>query len=258
VGRGVARAALGLALTLALAVQAAQPARAQSAVGLPLVVPRASVMLLQQLNRATRIEVLRYSEAIVDNKGTVVQTAVVNVIQGAGVIVPPRLVLFLPAGDVTLVQQLNQGLPIQPLAFVRMVITNPLTFVPSALVMISPTNPTVPKIGPGDCLLVLPGGSSVLLSQLNSGGSFSLIQISQVSIGGGAQTTLVVVRGSSSSADQGFTLTIPEAQLQAVIKLNPGLQFDVIRVYDSTIGGVTVRLAEVKVTCKPAGSTGPG
>jgi hypothetical protein len=79
----------------------------------PLVVPRASVTLLQQLNRATRFEVLRFSEVVVDAKGTVVQTAIVNVIQGSGLIVPPRLALFLPAGDVGLVQQLNQGLPIQ-------------------------------------------------------------------------------------------------------------------------------------------------
>jgi hypothetical protein len=157
----------------------------------PLVVPRASVTLLQQLNRATRFEVLRFSEVVVDAKGTVVQTAIVNVIQGSGLIVPPRLALFLPAGDVGLVQQLNQGLPIQFLVSVRMVITNPLTIVPSALVLITPTTETVPKLGPGDCLLVLPGGSFTLVTRLDGGGNFSLIRVSQVSVGGSGSVQTV-------------------------------------------------------------------
>jgi len=248
------RAAPGLALFLALTALAAQPARAQSSVGVPLVVPRASVTLLLQLNRATRFEVLRFSEVVAGEKGTVVQTAVVNVIQGGGFIVPPRLTLFLPAGDVGLVQRLNQGLPIQPLVFVRMVITNPLTFVPAALVLITPTSDTVPKLGPGDCLLVLPGGSFVLVSQLNGGGNFSLIRVSQVSGGGsgGVQTVLIVVRQTGGrDANQGFSLIVPEADLPALIKLNTGLQFQVVRVFTGTFGGATMRLAEVQVTCTP-------
>jgi hypothetical protein len=247
------RAAPGL-LFLALTALAAQPSRAQSSVGVPLVVPRASVTLLLQLNRATRFEVLRFSEVVAGEKGTVVQTAVVNVIQGGGFIVPPRLTLFLPAGDVGLVQRLNQGLPIQPLVFVRMVITNPLTFVPAALVLITPTPDTVPKLGPGDCLLVLPGGSFVLVSQLNGGGNFSLIRVSQVSGGGsgGVQTVLIVVRQTGGrDANQGFSLIVPEADLPALIKLNTGLQFQVVRVFTGTFGGATMRLAEVQVTCTP-------
>lgn len=237
------------ALLLGVMALASAPARAHDPVGLPLVVPRDSVTLLRQLNRALRFEVLRLSEVSLSDKGPVVQTAVVNVITGSGLIVPPRLVLFLPAGDVALVQQLNQGLPIQPLVFVRMVILQPLTFVPAGLVLITPTPETLPKLGPADCLLVLPGASFISITQLNTGTSFQMIRISQVSTGG-TQTTLVVVR-QSGGGDGSFTLVIPEADLPALIRLNPDAQFQVVRVFTTTVGGVEVRVAEVKVICKP-------
>jgi hypothetical protein len=229
----------------------ATPAPAQSLVGLPLVVPQQSLDLLQQLNRTTHFELIRFSEVILGNKGTTVKTAVKNVNFGSGLIVPPRFVLFLPLGDLALVQQLNQGLPIQLLTQVRMVILNPLMFVPSAVVLVSPNLETLPKIGPDDCLLVLPGNSVSLIVELNGGGSnFSLIRISQVSTGGGTMTTaLIVVRHIGGSPDQGFSLILPEADLPALVRLNAGIKFKVVRVFESTVGGKTTRLAEVTVTC---------
>jgi hypothetical protein len=165
--------------------------------------------------------------------------------------VPPRFVLFLPLGDVALVQQLNQGLPIQMLAQVRMVILKPLMFVPSAVVLVSPNLETLPKIGPDGCFLVLPGNSVSLIVELNGGGSnFSLLRISQVSTGGGTMTTvLIVVRHAGGSPDPGFSLILPEADLAALLKLNAGVEFNVVRVFDSSVGGKTIRLAEVTVTC---------
>lgn len=237
---------------LLLEVLPATPAPAQSFVGFPLVVPQRSLDLLQQLNRTTRFEVLRFSQVILDAKGTTVKTAVVNVIVGNGLIVPPRFVLFLPAGDLALVQQLNQGLPIQLLTQVRMVILKPLMFVPSAVVLISTNPELLPKIGPDDCLLVLPGNSFSLIVELNGGGSnFSLIRISQVSTGGGSTTTaLLVVRHSGGTPEQRFSLILPEADLPALIKLNGGLEINVVREFDSTVGGKTIRLVEVTVTCQ--------
>jgi hypothetical protein len=239
-----------LVLVLLGALPAA-PAPAQSPVGFPLVVPQRSLDLLQQLNRTTHFEVIRFSEVILNNKGTSVKTAVVNVSFGSGLVVPPRFVLFLPLGDLGLVQQLNQGLPIQLLTQVRMVILKPLMFVPSAVVLVSPNLETLPKLGPDDCLLVLPGNSVSLIVELNGGGSnFSLIRISQVSTGGGTMTTaLIVVRHSGGSPNQGFSLILPEADLPALLRLNAGIKFNVVRVFDSTVGGKTTRLAEVTVTC---------
>jgi hypothetical protein len=218
-----------------------------------MVVPRESLTLLRQLNRATRFEVLSYSEVIHDKQ--VIQTAVVNVIQGNGLIVPPRLALFLPAGDVTLVQQLNQELPIQLLAVVPMAIYPPLTLVPSGLVLVT-TPESLPKIGANDCLLALPGSSFAVTVTLNSGGSSSFIRVTQISIGGsgGSHVVYVALRGTGTGgAGATFTLTVPEADLPELVRLNKGLTFTVVRVYPITLPGTTteIRVAEVKVTCPP-------
>jgi hypothetical protein len=235
----------------------ARPAAADP-LGVPLVLPRGSVDLVRQLNRALRVNVLRFSEVPIDDKGTVVRTAVVELVSGAGLIVPPRLALFLPAGDVSLVQQLNQGLPIQPLAVFPMIIYPSFQWVQTALVLISPTVDTIPKLGPRDFLLVLPQSSFILISQVNTGASMSVVRISQVSIGGtSTQTALVVVRQSGAATDP-LQIVVPEADLPALIRLNTGLDFQVVRSYEITQGGTVVKVVLVNVTKKPEDLGGGG
>lgn len=221
--------------------------------GLPLVLPQGSVDLIRQLNRAVTINVIRLSEVPIDDKGTVAKTALVEIISGAGLIVPPRLPLFLPAADVSLVQQLNQGLPIQTLAVFPMVLFPSFQWIQAAVVLISPTVDTLPKLGPRDFLLVLPQSSTTLFVSVNSGSgsSVSIVRVSQISTGGGStQTSLVVVRQGGSATDP-VQIVIPEADVPALIRLNAGLNFEVVRTYDITQGGVTVRVALLNVTKKP-------
>lgn len=253
--QGLRRSGAGLALLLAalFVVLPARPAAANEPLGLPLVVPRASVDLIRLLNRAVRINVLRLSQVPIDDKGMVVQTAVVEIISGAGLIVPPRLPLFLPAADLTLVQQLNQGLPIQPLAVFPQLLFPSFTWIQTAIVLITPTVDTLPKLGPRDFLLVLPSSGTSLFVQVNagSGSNVSVVRVSQISTGGtSTQTTLVVVR-QSGGADDPVQIVVPEADLPAIIRLNTGLQFTVVRTFDLTQGGTTFRVALVNVTRKP-------
>lgn len=241
-------AALALLVASLLLLAPARPAAADPK-GLPLVLPRASVNLVQQLNRALRINVLRLSEVPVDDKGTVVQTAVVELISGAGLIVPPRLALFLPAADVNLVQRLNVGLPIQPVAVYPQLLLPSWQWIQTAIVLITPTVETLPTLGPRDILLVLPGSSVSVFVSANSGSNVSVVRVSQISTGG-TQTSLVVVRQSGGANDP-IQIALPEADLPALIRLNAGLRFDVVRTFDLNQGGVVVRMVLLNVTRKP-------
>jgi len=244
-----AGALLALLLAALFLLAPARPAAADP-LGVPLVLPRGSVDLVRQLNRALKINVVRLSEVPIDDKGTVAKTAVVELITGAGLIVPPRLALFLPAGDVTLVQQLNQGLPIQSLAVFPMILFPSFQWVQTALVLISPTLETIPKLGPRDFLLVLPQSSFVLISQVNTGASMSVVRVSVVSTGGtSTQTALVVVRQGGSATDP-LQIVVPEADLPALIQLNTDLEFQVVKSYEINQGGTVVKVVLVNVTKK--------
>lgn len=243
-------AALSLLFAVLLLLAPARPAAADPK-GLPFVLPRVSVDLVRQLNRTLRINVLRFSEVPLGNNGTVLRIAVVELISGAGLIVPPRLPLFLPAADVTLVQRLNGGLPIQLLAVFPQLLLPSWQWIQTAVVLIAPTVETLPTLGPRDILLVLPTTSISLFVSSNSGSSVSVVRVSQISTGGGStQTSLVVVR-QGGAATGPIQIGIPEADLPALIRLNAGLQFDVVRSFDITQGGVVVRAVLVNVTRKP-------
>jgi hypothetical protein len=251
-----AGALFALLLTALFLLAPARPAAADP-LGVPLVLPRDSVDLVRDLNRALRINVVRLSEVPIDDKGTVVKTAVVELIHGAGLIIPPRLPLFLPAEDVDLVQRLNQGLPIQKLAVFPMIRFPSFQWVHTALVLLSPTLETIPKLGPRDFLLVLPNSSFVLISQVNSGTSMSVVRISQVSTGGtSTQTALVVVRAGGTANDP-LQIVIPEADLQALMRLNTDLEFQVVRSYEINQGGTVVKVVLLNVT-KKSGDPGGG
>jgi hypothetical protein len=250
------RTGAGFALLVGvLLLLGARPAAADPQ-GLPFILPRDSVNLVRQLNRAVHINVLSFSEVPIDDKGTVVKTAVVELISGAGVIVPPRLPLFLPAAEVTLVQQLNQGLPIQPLAVFPYLLLPSFQWIQTAVVLISPTVESLPKLGPGDFLLVLPGTSITLFVQANGGSNVSVVRVSQVTGGGSStQTALVVVR-QSGGANASIQIIVPESDLGALIRLNPSLNFEVVKTVDIVQGGVTIKGVLLNVTRKPSDGGG--
>jgi hypothetical protein len=54
----------------------------------------------------------------------------------------------------------------------------------------------------------------------------------------------VVQQSGGRDANARFSLIVPEADLPALIRLNVGLQFQVVRVFTGTVGGATIRLRD--------------
>jgi hypothetical protein len=84
----------------------------------------------------------------------------------------------------------------------------------------------------------------------------SVVRVSQVTGGGSStQTALVVVR-QSGGANASIQIIVPESDLGALIRLNPSLNFEVVKTVDIVQGGVTIKGVLLNVTRKPSDGGG--
>ena len=263
-----ALAAVVLMGTLALIPRSAGAGQAQA---MPLVLPRQCLSYLPQFNGNTGFTVVCLSQVPIPNTGAAAQTAVVDLSPPGGSIGPNgSFPLFMFPQDVPLVQQLNGGMPINPVAIYQVPTRKRVPGGSGTPAQIAQVNVAEPgqvqgKTGPIGFLLVCPVPSLPLLGQLNPGLSFQVLCISQVGTGKvspGAQTALLDIQPTQGIVDlsQPLPMLLPVDILPALGQLNVGTTLDVINVTEVPVSGrnAVLPVALVDVTQSAQAPSPPG
>jgi hypothetical protein len=265
VSRGSRRGASRLTAAILMGMLALTPrsARAGQVQVMPMVLPQESLPYLQQLNGGTGFSVVCLSQAPIASAGATVPTAVVDLSPPAGAVGPDgSFPLFMFPQDVPVVQQLNGGMPIIPVALYPMPSSGAGKPTQVAQVSVAEPVPMQSKVGSPGCLLVCPVPSLPLLGQLNPELSFDVLCTSQAGAGKAgraAQTALLDIQPAQGTLkpSQPLPILLPVDTLPALGQLNAGTTMDVIDVTEMPAGGVLLPVALVDVKQNPQALTPP-